>query len=270
LTLPGVPGCEAVGVVETIGDGVTDFTVGQRIVYLTPKYGGYAAARILPASIAVALPDGIDDVAAASVFLKGLTACMLLRRVYPVQSGETLLVHAAAGAVGQLLCRWGSHLGARVIGTAGSEAKADIARRCGAEDVILYRTEDVATRVAEITDGDGVAAVYDSVGRDTFAGSLASLGLFGHLVNFGQSSGFPDPIAPNALSPRSNSLTFPVIFHFVGRRASLETMAAELFDVIAAGVITPEVDLRLALKDATDAHRALEERRTTGAIVLTP
>jgi NADPH2:quinone reductase len=270
LTPPGIPGCEAVGVVEALGDGVTNFSIGQRIVYLTPKYGGYAAARVLPAAVAVALPDGIDDVAAASVWLKGLTACMLLRRVHSVQAGDHLLVHAAAGAVGQLLCAWGSHLGAHVIGTAGSEAKAETARACGAEEVILYRTEDVAARVAEITDGKGVAAAYDSVGRDTFPASLASLGLFGHLVNFGQASGFPDPIAPNALSPKSNSLTFPVIFHFVRQRPSLETMAAELFDVIAEGVVTPQTDLRLPLKDAAEAHRALEERRTTGAIVMTP
>jgi NADPH2:quinone reductase len=270
LTPPGIPGCEAVGIVEAVGGGIADFAVGQRIVYLTPRYGGYAELRILPAAVAVPLPDGIDDVAAASVFLKGLTACMLLRQVHRVDPRETLLVHAAAGAVGQLLCAWGKYLGANVIGTAGSEAKAQIARNCGADEVILYRTEDVAARVNDITNGRGVAAAYDSVGRDTFGGSLASLGLFGKLVNFGQASGFPEPIAPSALSPKSNSLVFPVIFHFTSQRAALETMAAELFAVIARGVVTPQPDLVLPLKDAADAHRALEERRTTGAIVLIP
>jgi NADPH2:quinone reductase len=270
LTPPGIPGCEAVGIVEEIGAGVADFAVGQRIVYLTPRYGGYAEARLLPASVAVALPDGIGDVAAASIYLKGLTACMLLRQVYPVQAGDTLLVHAAAGAVGQLLCAWGTHLGAHVIGTAGSDAKADMARRCGASEVILYRTEDVAARVADITGGKGVAAAYDSVGRDTFPASLASLGRFGRLVNFGQASGFPDPIAPSALSPKSNSLVFPVIFHFISERAALEKMAAELFAVIADDVVSAQTDLELPLMDAAEAHRALEERRTTGAIVLIP
>jgi NADPH:quinone reductase len=270
LKLPGIPGIEAVGIVEEVGAGVTGLRAGQRIAYVTGEYGAYAEARVLPAAWAVALPDALADIAAASLMLKGLTACMLLRRVHVVQPGETVLIHAAAGGVGQLLCSWARHLGAHVIGTAGSAEKADIARRCGAEHIILYRDEDVPARVAEITGGRGVAAAYDAVGRDTFIGSLASLGYFGMLVNFGQASGPVDPVAPSAFAARSNALARPIVFHYVRERASLEAMARELFAVVEAGVVRPETGLVLPLRDAAEAHRAIEGRGVAGAIVLKP
>ena len=270
LSLPGIPGIEAVGVVEEIGPDVTGLHLGQRVGYVTGEYGAYAQARVLPASWAVTLPDVLSDIAAASVTLKGLTACMLLRRVHVVRPGETILVHAAAGGVGQLLCSWAKHLGARVIGTAGSGEKAEIARRCGADHVILYRDEDVPARVSEITNAEGVAAAYDAVGRDTFLGSLASLSYFGMLVNYGQASGPVDPIAPAALAAKSNMLARPILFHYVRDRSSLDAMRRELFAVVEAGVVRPETGLVLPLRDAAEAHRAIESRRVAGAIVLIP
>lgn len=270
LPLPGIPGIEAVGTVTAVGDGVEGLSVGQRIGYVTGSYGGYAEARVLPAALAMPLPDDLGDVEAAALLLKGLTACMLLRRVYPVKAGDTILVHAAAGGVGQLLCRWGRHLGATVIGTAGSPEKAAIAREAGANEVLAYREGGFAAAVRELTGGRGVEAVYDAVGRDTFSESLESLAYCGALVNYGQASGPVDPIAPSALGAKSNSLTRPVVFHYLRDRTSLESMAAELFPVIAAGVLRAEVGLRLPLAQAREAHAALEARRTTGAVVLIP
>lgn len=270
LPLPGIPGIEAVGTVTAVGDGVEGLSVGQRIGYVTRSYGGYAEARVLPAALAMPLPDNLGDVEAAALLLKGLTACMLLRRVYPVKAGDTILVHAAAGGVGQLLCRWGRHLGATVIGTAGSPEKAAIAREAGANEVLASREGGFAAAVKELTGGRGVEVVYDAVGRNTFSESLESLAYCGALVNYGQASGPVDPIAPSALGAKSNSLTRPVVFHYLRDRASLEAMAAELFPVIAAGVLRAEVGLQLPLAQAGEAHAALEARRTTGAVVLIP
>jgi NADPH2:quinone reductase len=185
LALPGIPGIEAAGVVEDVGPDVSGFAVGDRIAYVTGQYGAYASERLMPASWALRLPDGISEAVAATVLLKGLTTEMLTREVHPPKAGEVVLVHAAAGGVGRLLCRRARQLGATVIGTAGSEAKAEIARAAGCAHVILYRQEDFVARVKEITDGRGVDVAYDSVGRDTFDGSLESLALRGHLVNFG-------------------------------------------------------------------------------------
>ncbi|MCJ2014784.1 quinone oxidoreductase [Methylobacterium sp. J-076] len=270
LPLPGIPGIEAVGVVEALGPGVEGFQVGQRVGYVTGAYGGYAERRILPASVAVALPDTLGDVAAASLLLKGLTACMLLRRVYAVKAGDTILVHAAAGGVGQLLCRWARHLGATVIGTAGSPGKAAIAREAGATEVIPYREGGFADAVMSLTEGRGVDAVYDAVGRDTFAESLKSLAYCGALVNYGQASGPVEPVAPAALGARSNSLSRPVVFHYLRDRASLEAMATEVFAAVAGGVLRAETGLQLPLAAAGEAHAALEARATTGAAVLIP
>jgi NADPH2:quinone reductase len=270
LALPGIPGIEAVGVVTALGEGIAGLSVGQRIGYVTGTYGGYSEARVLPAALAMPLPDFLDDVAAASLLLKGLTACMLLRRVYPVKPGDTILVHAAAGGVGQLLCRWGRHLGATVIGTAGSPEKAEIARAAGADEVLAYREGGFAKQVRELTGGRGADAVYDAVGRDTFMESLDSLAFLGALVNYGQASGPVEPIAPSALGARSNSLSRPVVFHYLRDRASLEAMAAELFAAIEAGVLRAETGLQLPLARASEAHAALEARRTTGAVVLIP
>jgi NADPH2:quinone reductase len=189
LSLPGVPGIEAIGIVEEVGAGVTHFAAGDRIGYVTGKYGCYAEARNLDASLAVKIPPQITDAQAAATLMKAFTVAMLVKRVHRVERGQAVLVHAAAGGVGQLLCSWASHLGATVIGTVGSEEKAKIARAHGAEHVILYRQDDVAARVAEITKGTGVAAVYDSVGADTFDGSVAALDFEGHLISYGQASG---------------------------------------------------------------------------------
>lgn len=270
LDLPGVPGIEAVGIVTAVGPDTNGFAPGDRIAYITSSYGAYAEARVLPAAIALHLPETMQDVAAASITLKGLTACMLVRHVHNVQPGEFVLIHAAAGGVGQLLCRWAKHLGAVVIATVGSDEKARIAQDCGADHVILYRSEDFAARVRKITGGEGVAVAYDSVGKDTFLGSLECLAFLGKLVNFGQSSGPVDPLPPAQLATRSSGLFRPVVFHFVRKRPALEAMARETFAAFENGVIRAETALCLPLAEAAQAHQALEERRVTGAVVLVP
>ncbi len=270
LSLPGTPGIEGVGVITRVGAGVEGLRPGQRVGYVTPGYGGYAESRVLPAAQAILLPDQLDDAAAASILLKGLTVCMLVRKVHAIQKGETVLVHAAAGGVGQLLCGWARHLGATVIGTVGSAEKIEIARRAGAEHVILYRERDVAAEVSAITKGEGVAAAYDAIGRDTFSGSLASLGYFGKLVNYGQASGPVEPFSPSLLAARSNEIARPILFHCLRNRTDLEAMAAETFAAVAAGIIKPHVFKTLPLAEAAEAHRLLEGRSTTGSIVLTP
>ncbi|MGE0419591.1 MAG: quinone oxidoreductase [Acetobacteraceae bacterium] len=270
LALPGVPGIEAAGVVEAVGPDVTGFAVGDRVGYVTGAYGAYAMDRNLPAALALHLPDGLDESGAASILIKGMTAGMLVRHVHPVRAGETILVHAAAGGVGQLLCAWARHLGATVIGTAGGPEKGEIARAAGAHHVIDYRREDFVARVMAITNGAGVAAAYDSVGKDTFAGSLDCLDYQGKLVNFGQSSGPVVPFAPSSLAAKSTSVHRPMLFHYMRDRDSLDRLAADLFAVIQAGVLRPAIGLRLPLSDCAAAQQALEERRTTGAIVLTP
>ncbi|MDG2005193.1 MAG: quinone oxidoreductase [Novosphingobium sp.] len=270
LALPGVPGIEAVGVVEACGPGVTGFVPGDRIAYVNAQYGCYVQARNLPAALAVKLPDAISDAGAAASFMKALTVCMLIRRVRHLEAGETVLVHAAAGGVGQLLTSWASHLGAHVIGTAGSEEKSVIARAHGASDVILYKQEDVAVRVMEITGGEGVAAAYDAVGADTFQGSLASLAFEGHLVFYGQASGPVDAFASAMLAGKSLSITRPIIFHYTRTRAMLEEMAAACFEAFEKGIIKPIIPLELPLEEAARAHEVLEARQSPGGIVLIP
>ncbi len=269
LPLPGIPGVEAAGVVEKIGPDVAAFAPGDRICYVDQSYGAYSEARLLPASLAFRLPDAISDDAAASLLVKGLTACMLLRHTRRVLPGETLLIHAAAGGVGQYLVHWAKHLGARVIATVGSAQKAEIARGCGADEVILYRTEDFVERVATFTHGRGADVVYDSVGADTFSGSLDCLAYFGTLVNFGQSSGPVPPFAVSRLAARSNAVVRPIVFHYIRERSARDAMAEETFKMVQAGVLTPRTGLRLPLSCAAEAHAALESRTTTGAIILT-
>lgn len=270
LPLPGIPGIEAAGIVEEVGDGVSMFAPGDRIAYVTARYGAYASERLLPADLAVRLPASISDDLAATVLLKGLTAEMLLRRVHQIRPGDDILVHAAAGGVGRLLCQWAAHLGARVIGTAGSEEKAELARKAGCEHVILYRQENFVERVREITIGRGVAVAYDSVGKDTFQGSLEALATFGHLVNFGQSSGSIEPFEVSRLSKGSNRLSRPVVFHYVADRERLEAMAAALFDALSQGVLTAEPGKVFPLAQAAAAHDELESRRATGPLLLVP
>ena len=270
LKLPGIPGLEAAAVVEKVGAGVRGFAVGERIAYIDESYGAYAERRLLPALLALRLPDGVSDEAAASLTIKGFTACMLLCKVHAVRAGETLLIHAAAGGVGQPLVRWAKHLGATVIATVGSEEKAQIARECGADHVILYRRENFVDRVARITGGQGVEVAYDSVGADTFAGSLDSLNYCGTLVNFGQSSGPVPPFAVARLAAKSNALVRPMLFHYIRGRAALEAVAQESFAAMERGIIRPQVGLRLPLARAAEAHVRLESRATSGQTVLLP
>ncbi|MDP8918482.1 MAG: quinone oxidoreductase [Pseudomonadota bacterium] len=270
LPLPGIPGIEAAGIVEEVGEGVQGFVVGDRIAYVTARYGAYTSDRLLPADLAVRLPSGIAEHLAATVLLKGLTAEMLLRQVHRVQPGDHILVQAAAGGVGRLLCQWAAHLGATVIGTVGSEEKAELARQAGCQHVILYRQENFVERVREITDGQGVNVVYDSVGKDTFQGSLESLATFGHLVNFGQSSGGVEPFEVSRLSKGSNRLSRPMVFHYVAHRERLEAMAAALFDALSQGVLTAEPGKAFPLAQAAAAHEELESRRAPGPLLLVP
>jgi NADPH2:quinone reductase len=270
LKLPGIPGLEAAAVVEKAGPGVSGFAAGDRIAYIDASYGAYCERRLLAASLALRLPDGITDEAAASLTIKGFTACMLLRRAHRVQPGETLLIHAAAGGVGQPLVRWAKHLGATVIATVGSEEKAAIARECGADHVILYRSENFVDGVERITGGRGVEVAYDSVGADTFSGSLESLACLGTLVNFGQSSGPVPPFAVSRLAAKSNAIVRPMLFHYIRGRAALEAVAEESFAAMAKGIIRPQIGLRLPLSRAAEAHSRLESRATSGQIVLVP
>lgn len=270
LELPGIPGIEAVGVVEAVGPGVHGLEVGERIGAITPRYGAYAAARLLPADLAIRLPETLDDIAAASFLLKGLTAEMLLRRVHRVEPGETVLIHAAAGGVGRLLVRWAHALGATVIGTAGSEAKAAIATAAGAHHVIRYREQDVAAEVARLTDGRGVDVAYDSVGADTFEGSLDSLAMLGHLVCFGQSSGPPAPLPMARLATRSLTVSRPIVFHHLADPATRAEMTRTAFAALADGTLSVETGRVLPLREAAAAHELLESRTVAGPIVLVP
>jgi NADPH2:quinone reductase len=270
LQLPGIPGLEAAAIVEEVGSNVSDFAPGDRVCYIDASYGAYSQTRLLPARLALSLPNSISDEVAASLTIKGFTACMLLRHVHAVHSGETLLIHAAAGGVGQPLVRWAKHLGATVIATVGSEQKAAIARDCGADHVILYRSESFTERVAQITQGRGVDVVYDSVGADTFSGSVDCLGYLGTLVNFGQSSGPVPPFTISRLAARSNGIIRPMLFHYIRDRGALEAMARDTFAALERGVIRLQSGLRLPLARAAEAHIALESRATSGAVVLLP
>lgn len=270
LALPGVPGIDGVGIVEAVGEAVEAFQTGDRIAYISSEYGGYAALRLLPAARAVKLPSFLDDVGAAASLLKGLTAHMLLRKVRQVQPGETILVHAAAGGVGQLLCRWASHLGATVIATVGSLEKAEVARAAGAQHLILYRGEDFVARVRDITAGAGVAAVYDSVGADTFHKSLDCLDYGGMLVNFGQSSGAVSPFSPSLLAARSSSVCRPILFHYLRDPVEAGLMFQDVFDAFRVGTLTPVKTLTLPLAQAAEAHRVLESGASPGGVVLIP
>ena len=269
MALPGIPGVEAAGVVEEAGAG-TGFAPGDRVAYLTPGYGAYASERLIGAERLVRLPEAVEAGTAAACMVKGLTAWLLLHRVHAVRPGDRILVHAAAGGVGRILCAWANHLGAEVIGTVGSPEKAELARRSGCHHTILYREEDFVARVAALTGGSGVAVAYDSVGRDTFAGSLACLAPLGHLVSFGQSSGPAEPLPMSALAGRSLTVSRPVVFHYMADRAVLDAAAAALFGAIAAGTVAVEVAGSFPLADAAAAHRVLEARGSTGSLLLLP
>ena len=271
LPMPSALGLEAAGTVTAVGDEVTDLAVGDRVGYASPPIGAYAQERRMPAHRLVRLPDLIDDQTAAAVMLKGLTAQYLLRRTYRVQRGETILFHAAAGGVGLLACQWARHLGATVIGTVGSDEKAELARAHGCDHVIVYSREDVVERVNDITDGAGVPVVYDAVGQATWEASLDCLQRFGTMVSFGNASGPVEPMAPTLLAAKGSLfLTRPTVMDYTAARADLVRGAEEVFEVVGSGAVRVEVRQTYPLADAAQAHRDLEARRNTGSTVLLP
>ncbi len=271
LPLPAGIGLEGAGVVEAVGAGVTEVKVGDRVAYAGGPVGAYAEVRNMPAHRLLRLPDAIAFDTAAAMMLQGLTAAYLLRRTYRVQPGDAVLIHAAAGGVGLIACQWAKALGATVIGTVGSPAKAELARAHGCDHVINYSTENFTQRVREITGGEGVPVVYDGVGKDTFMGSLDSLRPLGMMVAYGNASGPVPPFDVLLLSQKGSLfVTRPTIMSYTAKRADLEALGAELFDVVVSGKVRIEVNQTYALKDAAQAQRDLEARKTTGSTVLLP
>ena len=267
---PFILGNEGSGDVVAVGPGVTDFKVGDRVAAVF-AHGGYATERLVPVDRAVKVPDNISHEQAAGMMLKGMTAEYLLRRTFKVEKGQTILVHAAAGGVGLILCQWGKHLGATVIGTVGSKDKAALAKANGADHTILYKDEDFVAKVKDITGGKMCDVVYDSVGKDTFPASLDCLKPRGLFVTFGQSSGPIPPVSLALLSQKGSLyVTRPSIFTYIAKREELDASAAALFDVVSKGVVKVEVTGRYPLAEAGRAHADLEGRRTTGASVLIP
>jgi NADPH2:quinone reductase len=268
--LPTGIGLEAAGIVEAVGANVTRFKQGDRIAYCSGPIGAYAEANAVNEAKAVRLPDGVaDDVAAASM-LKGMTARYLLRKTFRVERGHAVVIHAAAGGVGQIAVQWAKHLGALVIAVVGSDAKGEIARTLGADHVIVQGREDIAKRVREIT-GVGAHVVYDGVGKDTFAASLDSLRPLGMMVSYGNASGPPPDINPLTLSQKGSLfLTRPTLFHYTATVEQLDETALDLFDVIEQGAVKIAPPQRYALADAAQAHSDLESRKTTGSLVLVP
>lgn len=268
--LPATLGMEAAGTVDAVGTDVTDFKVGDRVAYVAVPPGAYCQYRVIDAAKVVALPDSIPEDIAAAVMLKGLTAQYLLRRSYPVKAGETILIHAAAGGVGLIVCQWAKHLGATVIGTVGSDEKAELAKAHGCDHTIVYTRENFKERVQEITDGKGVHVVYDSIGKDTFFDSLDCLRPLGMMVTFGNATGAVPEFSPMELAKRGSlSLIRPTVFTYIAERDDLLAMSKELFDVISIGAVKIEINQRFALADVGKAHEALESRKTTGCTVLT-
>jgi len=266
--LPAVIGMEASGVVESVGAGVDGLAVGDRVAY-PMTLGAYAEVRLIDADKLVKIPDSISDETAAAMMLKGLTAHYLLFRTYPVQAGDSILVYAAAGGVGQILCQWANRLGANVIGCVGSEEKAQLARDHGCHHTILYRNEDIASRVREITDGVGVAVAYDSIGKATFDASLDSLRPFGVLATYGNASGPVDPFSPQILAGKGSLyVTRPTLATHISTRALLEDGARHLFEAVDSGQVAISINQTLPLADCAEAHRRLEARETTGSTVL--
>lgn len=270
VALPSGLGMEAAGTVEALGEGVTGLSPGDRVGYCGGPLGAYAEAANVPANRLVHLPNSVSDEAAAASMLKGMTVQYLLKRTYTVKKGETILFHSAAGGVGLIAGQWAKHLGATVIGTVGSDDKIALARSRGYDHVINLRTGSWVDRVREIA-GGGLPVVYDSVGKDTWNGSLDCLRPRGMMVSFGNSSGAVPPFEPGILSAKGSLyLTRPTLAHYIATRAELQETADDLFDVIAKGVVTIEINQRFKLADARDAHEALHSRQTTGATILTP
>jgi NADPH:quinone reductase len=268
--MPATIGMEGAGIVEAIGEGVTEVSVGDRVAYASGPVGAYAEARTIKADRLVKLPDAIGFEEAAAMMLQGMTAQYLLRTTYRVKAGETILVHAAAGGVGLIMCQWAKHLGATVIGTVSTEAKAELARAHGADHIVLT-SEDLPAAVKKITGGAMLPVVYDSVGRDTFMPSLDCLAPLGYMVSYGNASGPVPPIDIGILAAKGSLyLTRPTLASYTSKREDLVAVARDLFDVVAKGAVKMNINQRYPLKDAAQAHRDLEARKTTGSTVLLP
>ncbi len=270
-SLPAIIGMEGAGIVAAIGEGVTEVAEGDRVAYAGLPPGAYAETRRIPAHRLVKLPDAISTKQGAAMMLQGMTARYLLRGCYQVKSGDRILIHAAAGGVGLIVCQWASHLGATVIGTVGSEEKAELARAHGCHHTILYNQEEFSGRTREITDGKGVDAVYDSVGQATFMKSLDCLRPMGMMVSFGQSSGLVPPFDPGLLSAKGSLfLTRPTLMTYTAQRDDLLEHARDLFEVVQSGAVKIEIQQSYPLSEAARAHQDLETRKTTGSTILLP
>jgi NADPH:quinone reductase len=267
---PSGIGTEGAGVVEEVGPGVSEVKVGDRVAYAGGPLGAYAEARVMPADRLIVLPASITDRQGAAMMLQGLTVQYLIRRTYRVEKGDTILIHAAAGGIGLILCQWAKHLGATVIGTVGSDAKAELAKANGCHHPIVYTREDFVARVKDITGGKLLPVVYDSVGKDTFMKSLDCLRPLGLMVSFGQASGKVEPFDAGILAGKGSLyLTRPTLNTYAAKREDLVAMAKELFEVVTSGAVKIAVNQTYALKDAAQAHRDLEGRKTTGSTVFT-
>jgi NADPH2:quinone reductase len=271
VVMPSGLGIEGAGLVEALGPGVSGLDVGARVTCVCGPDGAYAEARNVPADRVVPLPDGIDDRAAAAMMVRGSTARYLLHGTYKVRPGDTILVHAAAGALGLILCQWAKHLGATVIGTVGTDAKAAVAAAHGCDHPVVYTREDFVARVREVTQGKGVPVVYDSVGRATFEGSMRCLRRFGILASYGEASGDPEPVPPRSLGAAGSIfLTHPRLSDYTATREELLATCNDLFAMVGSGRIKIAIDRTYPLREAAQAHRDLESRNTTGALVLIP
>jgi NADPH2:quinone reductase len=271
VALPSGLGMEAAGTVEALGENVSGLKRGDRVGYCSGPIGAYAETNNVPADKVVKLPDAVSEEVAAASLLKGMTAQYLLKRTFKVEPGQTILFHSAAGGVGLIAAQWARHLGATVIGTVGSDDKIELAKAHGCDQVLNLRMDDWVARVRELTNGEGVPVVYDSVGKDTFVGSLDCLALRGTMVSFGNSSGAVPAFEPALLSAKGSLyLTRPTLFHYTRTPRELQETAADLFAAIASGAVKIRVNQRFALKDARAAHEALQSRKTTGATVLIP
>lgn len=269
LPLPLTLGMEGAGVVEAVGTGVTELSPGDRVAYASAPLGGYSEIRLMPADRVVKLPDSISDETAAAMMLQGMTVEYLFLRTYPLKRGMTILFHAAAGGVGLIACQWAKHLGVTTIGTVGSDEKGELAKAHGCDHVINYRREDFVARVKELTDGKGVPVVYDSVGKDTVMKGLDCLSPRGMMVNFGSASGPPAPLELGILSAKGSLyVTRPTLVTYNAARADLVASAEALFQVVASGAVKIEINQRYPLRDAAQAHRDLEARKTTGSTIF--
>lgn len=267
--LPFTPGMEAVGEIDEVGEGVTGFEEGDRVCYGNGPIGSYASERVMPVNTLVKVPGNLKDEQVAGMMLRGLTVWYLLRSLYELKAGETVLFHAAAGGVGLIFCQWARHIGATVIGTVGSDEKAELAKANGCDHTILYKQDDFVGKVKELTDGKGVSVVYDGVGKDTFMGSLDCLRKRGLMVSFGNASGPPPKIEVGMLGPKGSLfVTRPTLFDYTGTRPELEQATKELFEVVGSGAVKIEVGQTYGLEQASHAHDDLENRKTSGSTVL--